>query len=107
MIEAQVHYVLQCLRLLRERGADSLAVMPQVQARFNQRIQRDLRGTVWSTGCRSWYQQADGRNFTIWPYSTWRYWLETRRVDAAAYRFERVAPSAASVESLAAADAGA
>jgi len=28
-------------------------------------------------------QQADGRNFTIWPYSTWRYWLQTRKVDAA------------------------
>jgi hypothetical protein len=46
-----------------------------------------LQGTVWSSGCRSWYQQADGRNFTIWPYSTWRYWLETRKVDAAQYRF--------------------
>jgi len=95
MIEAQVRYVLQCLRLLRERGADSLSVLPQAQVRFNERIQRDLRGTVWSTGCRSWYQQADGRNFTIWPYSTWRYWLETRKVDAARYRFGRAPGSTA------------
>ena len=89
MIEAQVRYVLDCMRVLRQRGADYLAVDADEQARFNERIQRGLRGTVWSTGCRSWYQQEDGRNFTIWPFSTWRYWLETRRIDAAKYRFGR------------------
>jgi len=89
MIEAQVRYVLDCMRVLRQRGADYLAVDADEQARFNERIQRGLRGTVWSTGCRSWYQQEDGRNFTIWPFSTWRYWLETRRIDATKYRFGR------------------
>jgi cation diffusion facilitator CzcD-associated flavoprotein CzcO len=89
MIEAQVRYVLDCMRLLRQRGDDFLVADAEEQARFNERIQRGLRGTVWNTGCRSWYQQADGRNFTIWPYSTWRYWLETRKVDAAKYRFGR------------------
>ena len=95
MIEAQVQYVLDCLRALRERGADYLDVQPAAQAQFNKRIQRDLQGTVWSSGCRSWYQQADGRNFTIWPYSTWRYWLETRKVDAARYRFGRAGEATA------------
>jgi cation diffusion facilitator CzcD-associated flavoprotein CzcO len=95
MIEAQVHYVLQCMRALRARGADYMDVEPAVQARFNERIQRALVGTVWSTGCRSWYQQADGRNFTIWPFSTWRYWLETRKINPANYRFGRATQHAA------------
>ena len=34
-----------------------------------------------------WYQQEGGKNFTIWPWSTWRYWLETRTVDTNAYRW--------------------
>ncbi len=89
MIEAQVRYVLDSMRVLRQREADYLDVAADEQARFNERIQRGLRGTVWSTGCRSWYQQEDGRNFTIWPFSTWRYWLETRRIDATKYRFGR------------------
>ena len=46
-----------------------------------------LKGTVWSSGCKSWYQTADGINFAIWPKSTWRYWLDTRRVNLADYRF--------------------
>jgi cation diffusion facilitator CzcD-associated flavoprotein CzcO len=87
MIEAQVRYVLSCMHALRERKADYLVLDAGVQARFNARIQDALRGTVWSTGCRSWYQQEDGRNFTLWPYSTWRYWLETRSIDAQNYRF--------------------
>jgi cation diffusion facilitator CzcD-associated flavoprotein CzcO len=89
MIEAQVRYVLSCMQALRERKADYLEVDAGVQARFNARIQDALRGTVWSTGCRSWYQQEDGRNFTLWPYSTWRYWLETRSIDTQNYRFGR------------------
>jgi len=89
MIEAQVHYVLQCINELRARGADYLDVDAMEQARFNARVQAALEGTVWSSGCRSWYQSADGRNFTIWPWSTWRYWLETRKVHTECYRFAR------------------
>ncbi len=95
MIEAQVHYVLESMRALRSRGAAYLSVKPQAQARFNERVQQGLRGTVWSAGCTSWYQQADGRNFSIWPWATWRYWLLTRRIDPAAYDFVRPAATAA------------
>jgi len=94
MIESQVHYILQCMRALRERGGDWLDVEAAAQRRFNERVQDALRGTVWNSGCRSWYQQADGRNFTIWPWSTWRYWLETRRLRADDYRFASVAGGA-------------
>jgi hypothetical protein len=56
-------------------------------------VQQALKGTVWSSGCKSWYQSADGRNFTIWPWSTWRYWLETRKVHPERYRFARAGTS--------------
>jgi cation diffusion facilitator CzcD-associated flavoprotein CzcO len=95
MIECQVRYVMDCLRELRARGADYLAVQPGAQRRFNERVQRALGGTTWSSGCTSWYQQSDGRNFTIWPWSTWRYWLETRRMVAGDFDFVRVERDAA------------
>ncbi len=96
MIECQIHYILQCLHELRARGADYLDVTAEAQSAFNARVQSGLEGTVWSSGCRSWYQQADGRNFTIWPWSTWRYWLETRRVRSADYRYAQRDQSAIS-----------
>jgi cation diffusion facilitator CzcD-associated flavoprotein CzcO len=89
MIECQVRYILDCLRELRSRDADYLDVDAAEQQRFNRRVQQALEGTVWSSGCVSWYQQSDGRNFTIWPWSTWRYWLQTRRMEPAHYCFTR------------------
>lgn len=80
MIEAQVNYILDCLATLDAKGADYVDVKPAVQKAFNQRVQGAIKGSVWSTGCKSWYQTADGVNFTIWPWSTWRFWLETRSV---------------------------
>lgn len=91
MIECQVNYILDCLRELRARKADYLDVSAAAQAVFNERVQQALAGTVWSSGCASWYQQADGKNFTLWPWSTWRYWLQTRRIRTADYHFEHCA----------------
>jgi len=90
MIEAQVHYILQCMQLLKDKGADYLDVNAQAQRTFNQKLQGEFKGTVWATGCSSWYQQADGRNMALWPGSTWSYWLQTRRVKQADYSFVSV-----------------
>ncbi len=87
MIEAQVHYILQCLKRLQEKGADYMDVKPQVQREFNEKLQAKFVGTVWSSGCSSWYQQADGKNVLLWPESTWRFWLKTRRVRDEDYTF--------------------
>jgi cation diffusion facilitator CzcD-associated flavoprotein CzcO len=107
MIEAQVRYVIDAMRELRRRGADWLDVKPEAQRRFNERLQAAMTGTVWSAGCTSWYQQADGRNFTLWPWSTVRYWFATRRVAARDYEFASAglpvhgAPDAHSVQAVA------
>lgn len=85
MIEAQVNYIMDCLREIKARGADWLDVKPEVQRRFNAEVQENIKGSVWSTGCQSWYQTADGVNFTIWPWSTWRFWLRTRKVTPSEY----------------------
>ena len=87
MIECQVKYILQCMALLREEGADYLDVKPKAQEAFNANVQRRLQGTTWTSGCTSWYQQDDGKNFALWPGSTWRYWLETRNVRSTDYEF--------------------
>jgi len=95
MIECQARYVVGCLRELRRRGADYIDTRAEAQRRFNASVRRALRGTAWNSGCTSWYQLADGKNFTIWPWSTWKYWLLTRRVRLANHRFVKVAASGA------------
>ena len=87
MIEAQVNYIIKCMKLVKQKGANFIDVKPQAQNRFLGEMTEALKGTVWTSGCKSWYQTADGINFAIWPKSTWRYWLETRHVNEADYRF--------------------
>jgi hypothetical protein len=87
MIEAQVHYILECLKLVKEKKADYINLKADAQRKFNDDLQKEFKGTVWSTGCSSWYQQEDGRNVAIWPNSTWKFWLRTLNVDTKAYEF--------------------
>ncbi|SEQ30542.1 Predicted flavoprotein CzcO associated with the cation diffusion facilitator CzcD [Solimonas aquatica] len=87
MIEAQVHYIIQAMKEMEARGAAYVDVKPEVQRAFNADVQKNLKNSVWSTGCQSWYQTADGVNFTIWPWSTWRFWLRTRKVKAEEYEW--------------------
>lgn len=91
MIEAQVHYIQQAIKLLNEQQADYMDVKANVQQAFNDRIQRKLQGTVWQKGgCVSWYQQDGGKNFALWPGYTWRYLIETRFPKVKAYNFVKL-----------------
>ena len=59
MIEAQVNYIMDAMRQLKARGADYLDVKPEVQRSFNAEVQENIKGSVWSTGCQSWYITAE------------------------------------------------
>jgi cation diffusion facilitator CzcD-associated flavoprotein CzcO len=89
MIESQISYVLQALDLLDHYGAGAMEVRADTQQGFLDRIQNRLAGTVWQSGCKSWYIDENGRNFAIWPHFTWKYWLETRKLDPTAYVLSR------------------
>jgi cation diffusion facilitator CzcD-associated flavoprotein CzcO len=72
MIEAQIEYVAEALRTMRERGATTLEVRREAMEAYDAEVQRRLQGSVWNTGgCASWYLDARGRNSTIWPGFTW------------------------------------
>jgi hypothetical protein len=58
MIEAQVRYVMSCLHLMQKRGQGVMDVRPASQRKFVEEIRRRLPGTVWESGCRSWYQMS-------------------------------------------------
>lgn len=97
MIEAQVHYIMECLKLERDRKADSIEVKREVQDAFNEGIYKSFKDTVWTSGCTSWYQNADGGNFALWPHSTWKFWLDTRKVNVNNYIFSKATASVTSI----------
>jgi cation diffusion facilitator CzcD-associated flavoprotein CzcO len=86
MIEAQVAYVMDALQTMAGANASRLEVKADAQAAYNAHIQRKLSTTVWNTGgCSSWYLDRNGRNATIWPDFTFRFWGQMRRFDPHAY----------------------
>lgn len=88
MIESQIRYAAKAIAAVDKRGAAALAPTRQAQDRYNDELQDELAGTVWSTGgCQSWYLDEHGVNRTLWSGMTWQYWLATRRFDASEYRF--------------------
>lgn len=90
MIEAQVNYIMQYLRLLSRQRATAADLRPHRQAAFNEKIQARLAGTVWNAGgCTSWYLDPNGKNTTVWPGFTWRFWLRTRRAHRSDYELIR------------------
>ena len=60
-------------------------VRPQAQAAYNAGIDAQMAGTVWASGCSSWYLDRSGRNRALWPGFTWRFRRLTRRFDPTAY----------------------
>jgi cation diffusion facilitator CzcD-associated flavoprotein CzcO len=93
MIEAQVRYVLQCLRWLDQRLLDVVEVRPEVQRDYNATLQqrfertvwRSTRGSAWQLPCSSWYAPGGGKNTALWPGFSAAYWLAMRRADIADY----------------------
>ena len=88
MIESQHRYVLGALDALRKRRAAVVEVRPEIVARFSAEMQEKLAGSVWNSGCASWYLDEHGRNTSLWPTFSFRFRQRTRRFDQAAYLFE-------------------
>ena len=94
MIEAQVRYVIDCLRFMQERSIATVDVLPEAVESFNAELQARMARSVWTTGgCVSWYLDDEGRNSTLWPDFTFRFRQKTRRFDPAAYALEVPRPA--------------
>ena len=86
MIEAQINHILQLINLVDQKNVKAVVVKSKVQKAFNEKIQNQFDGTIWQSGCVSWYQQDNGKNFSLWPTYTWKYWLETKNVNEQDYQ---------------------
>jgi cation diffusion facilitator CzcD-associated flavoprotein CzcO len=85
MIESQINYVIDALRVMDERGIATVDARPEAVERYNEALDARMDTTVWNTGCASWYLDDTGRNATLWPDWTWRFRQRTARFDATDY----------------------
>jgi cation diffusion facilitator CzcD-associated flavoprotein CzcO len=96
LIEAQLRYIADALKLMRERDVAAVEVRREVQDAYNERVQQALAGTVWNAGgCSSYYLDRNGSNSTIYPWTTIDLRRRTARFRAEEYRLSGATEPAA------------
>ena len=85
MIESQLSYILDCILKMQRQHLQTVEVQPAIQKAFNAEMQQRMQGTVWTSGCASWYLDANGNNTTLWPGFTFEFRRRTRHFDQQHY----------------------
>jgi cation diffusion facilitator CzcD-associated flavoprotein CzcO len=75
--ELQVAYILQLVERVRRGECRELCAAPGAMASFDAERRRAARTTIWNSGCRSWYLDANGLP-TAWPFTFDRFREEMR-----------------------------
>lgn len=66
--EMQMGYLLRLLALAEAKGAANVEPTDAAARQFDAELSSSMNGTVWATGCRSYYLDAKGRPNT-WPWT--------------------------------------
>lgn len=85
MIEAQVNYVIGLVEAMQRAGAAYVEPDPQAAEAFDRTLQHDLQGMVWAGGCKSWYMDQNGRNYTLYAHSVRRFLKDMAKPDLTEY----------------------
>jgi hypothetical protein len=88
MIESQIEYILQSIQLLNKAGKKKIEVKQTVQDEYNKTLQEKLKNTIWNSGCKSWYTTSTGKNTSIWPDFTFRFWWRVKHLKASDFVVE-------------------
>ena len=90
VIEAQARYVVDAIATAKRDAIDAVEVRASAQDAWNDRVQSALAGTVFNTGCASYYVDENGRNSSIYPWTTIDLRRRLRRFDRAQYELRPV-----------------
>ncbi|MBD2859445.1 NAD(P)/FAD-dependent oxidoreductase [Spongiibacter sp. KMU-158] len=88
MLESQIRYVMQCVRMLLAPGLAWMNVKASKQQEFSQQMQQQLQHSVWVAGCDSWYISDSGKVTNNWPGFTFSYRLMTGKLDLQDYELQ-------------------
>jgi cation diffusion facilitator CzcD-associated flavoprotein CzcO len=85
ILEAQATYVLDGLAAMERAGLAAVDVRRDVLDRYDAQTQEALAGTVWATGCNSYFTNDKGRIVTQLPWTSAWYAERTASFDLADY----------------------
>lgn len=87
MVERQVNYLINCIRMTERNGYDCFEVTKEATLEFDQQLQAHLDKKVWNGYAKNWYTNKEGHITNNWCRSTLAYMWLTRRVKKSALCF--------------------
>ena len=78
-IECQVEYIVQTLVTMDKLGIRSVEPRRDKTDEFQEKMSKWTLNKNFSTSCKSWYKNKDGKNFVLWPSNLLQYWWMTFR----------------------------
>ena len=84
IIESQMNYILDAIRMVEDRHLDTIEVRAEAEPEYTAMIHAEMARTVWqSGGCDSWYKNKSGKVIAMFPGFSFTYRWLTRKVDPA------------------------
>ena len=89
--ELQLDFILQLIEHAVGEGCDEIEASQAATDAFNARLIEATKGTIWVTGCRSWYLNDDGIP-AAWPWTLQRFRDEMKTPDFSDFEISTRAP---------------
>jgi cation diffusion facilitator CzcD-associated flavoprotein CzcO len=90
IMEAQANYIMGYTDLLERNANAYLNVKAEIQRQHNTQLQTQFVGTVWASGCKSWYINSSGKNTTLYPRLVQAFRNRTRGVNPLEYELVKL-----------------
>ncbi|KAI7861778.1 hypothetical protein BDF14DRAFT_1864479 [Spinellus fusiger] len=89
MVECQMDLAFRNIQYMINNGLTSIEPSLDAQEKFSNDILSRLKNSVWSSGCRSWYQNDSGELFTVWPKAAISFWWSLKTAKTSDYYWGR------------------
>lgn len=88
--EWQADYIVDAIRTMDSRGIRRFNLLKATSEEYNQRVQKNLAGTVFNSGgCKSYYLDSNGRNVASWPWTVPKLKRKLSEFDLISYQISR------------------
>jgi len=70
----QVSFAINCIKkLIIEKKMTAVEPTLEAQSAYMGQLRSDLKGTIWTTSCNSWYKNSSGQVTNIYPNTVTRF----------------------------------
>jgi cation diffusion facilitator CzcD-associated flavoprotein CzcO len=88
-LEAAMGHVIAALDELARADAQTIELRPEALEAYDRELRQALAGTVWHSGCTSWYLDENGNDPSQWPWLWSTYRRRAAQIEPGTYELSR------------------